>query len=435
MIAAVLMALQFAAGEGSYKTLFPIPTGRNGLEDYVLAKDLLDQGYWEAYLKWSPPEGRAEVIRQKQLYERNMGIQKEDPKLAAIEVRLADLPLLQVREEEVASFAKSHALVSEGNSKACDVPVVLNGIRIPTATIFADLGTLERDTAYVEASRSHTDLMVEDMENILQMVDHGCRTTLIAGMIATLTQLKVCSMCAENLDRFSLQDATEIETMVNRFFQSPPIIVDAFRAAFLSSEKDVSESIHALKQTGSKATTDRQLSAFNSVVNPMSDLDVDQMVQRIQQSIEANARTFLARFAGPEQNWLGPDTPDDSQNPDPIVRTPDDVESYFTLHWSLPGVTGPRRVAETLRARAMMRLLRLHARIIAFRWQNDRLPKTLAEMNLPLEYEFDPLSKGAFVYQLSADGFRLFSPGSKQTGRVELGAAGAGSQRTQVVDP
>ncbi len=32
-----------------------------------------------------------------------------------------------------------------------------------------------------------------------------------------------------------------------------------------------------------------------------------------------------------------------------------------------------------------MRLLRLHARVIEFKWEMDRLPKTLDEMQLPVE--------------------------------------------------
>jgi hypothetical protein len=151
------------------------------------------------------------------------------------------------------------------------------------------------------------------------------------------------------------------------------------------------------------------------------------MIQRVQQSIGATGRAFLARFNGPEHTWLDPEASDDGASADPTVRTADDVETYYTKHWSLPEVTRPRRLADALRVRAMMRLLRLHAMIIAFRWEQGRLPKSLEEMKLPEGYDYDPLSNSRFVYSLGGESYKLYSLGTKWTGKVELGAVGGGS--------
>jgi len=53
-------------------------------------------------------------------------------------------------------------------------------------------------------------------------------------------------------------------------------------------------------------------------------------------------------------------------------------------NWSDPEPTRPRRLAEALRVRAMMRLLRLHARIIGSRWEHERLPTSLNPMLITL---------------------------------------------------
>jgi hypothetical protein len=437
MFEAILFAgaLVAQSSQGYYATMFPVPTGRNGLEDYVLARDLLDQGYWQAYVEWAPPEGRMAIQQQRHARE-IAGIEPiQDRKMLDLELRLEGLNLLQVREEEMSAFARSDHLVSTGNSKPCEVQTVMNGVRVPTASVFSNLGSLERDIAYVEASRSHTDLMIADLENILTMVDHGCRTTYVGSVLATSAQLKVCTMFAENLDRFSLQDAGAIEALVNRFLQGTPVFVDAYRAAFLSEQASVGDSIHGLKEHGFDATRDKQHSQFNSVINEMSNPEVDQLIQQTQQTIGAIGRTFLARFSQPEHTWLSTDALDNDDSPDPVVRTPDDIESYFALHWTLPEVARPRRLADALRARAMMRLLRLHAKIIAYRWEQGRLPASLSEMNLPTGYEYDPLSDARFVYQVSGSEYKLYSLGTKATGKIELGGVAAGSQNTPEVNP
>jgi hypothetical protein len=440
IVSTILLAWSAAFGQhqqGWFDTLFPTPTGKNGLEDYVRAMDLMDQGYWSAYSEWRPPERRSEIVQLKQIAQHlsDPSHPAPDPKLVELEQRLQGLNMLQVRGEEIAAFSRSLSLISSGNEKPCFDPTLSKGVRVPSATVFPALRQLETDAAYVEASRSHTDLMIEDLTRVLVMVDHSCRTSYFGSRIATIAQIGVCATFGENLDRLSVQDCLAIESLVNSFLRGTPVFVDGFRAALLNSQEEVASSIHALKAGGFDATTDKQVAAFNQVINQMSTADVDQMIKRVQQGIEANARTLLSQFTGPEQAWLPADAPDLSQTPDPVVRTPDDIESYYTKHWSLPEVSKPKRLAEALKARAMMRLLRLHAMITAYRWQYGRLPKSLSEMKMPEGYDFDPLSKMRFVYEPSSDAYKLYSIGSQWTGKVELGVASDSSPNVDRADP
>ncbi len=190
----------------------------------------------------------------------------------------------------------------------------------------------------------------------------------------------------------------------------------------------VADAIHSLKAQALTPTNDKQIAAYNQLINGMSNSDVDDMILRVQDAISDGGTTFLARFTGPEEGWLPQDAPDNSAPPETPITTRADVEAGFISHWSLPDISQPRRLLSALRCRTMLRLLRLHARIIAFRWEQDRLPKNLAELRLPRGYDFDPLSNQRFVYELRPEGYRLYSNGWKGGGRVELGGIVGGAQ-------
>ncbi len=73
-----------------------------------------------------------------------------------------------------------------------------------------------------------------------------------------------------------------------------------------------------------------------------------------------------------------------------------------------------------LRHRAQLRLLRLHARIIQYRWETGGLPKTLEELKLPKDETADPLSGKPFQYLPKDRTYRLLSLGIPETGEIEL---------------
>jgi hypothetical protein len=73
-----------------------------------------------------------------------------------------------------------------------------------------------------------------------------------------------------------------------------------------------------------------------------------------------------------------------------------------------------------LKRRAQLRILRLHARVIAYRFRNHRLPSALADA-APASEAFDTLSGEPFVYvRNAAGGYRIYSKGRSETGTIEL---------------
>jgi hypothetical protein len=63
-----------------------------------------------------------------------------------------------------------------------------------------------------------------------------------------------------------------------------------------------------------------------------------------------------------------------------------------------------------IREEANIRMLALHARIIQYRWENDRLPGTLDALNAA-NLTLDPFTGQPFQYEVTGRKYRLFSAG------------------------
>jgi len=77
-------------------------------------------------------------------------------------------------------------------------------------------------------------------------------------------------------------------------------------------------------------------------------------------------------------------------------------------------------IQRDMQSRAQIRLLRIAARILQFRWTWDRLPSHVDEMKLPADYAFDPLSNRPFEYEPHETTFRVYCKGWKGKGEVDF---------------
>ncbi len=91
----------------------------------------------------------------------------------------------------------------------------------------------------------------------------------------------------------------------------------------------------------------------------------------------------------------------------------------------LAGYVGPRLILvgvmqADLKARTQARLLRVHAAIRKFDWEQGRLPADLGETGLPREFLLDPLNGRQFEYRRHSLGYDLYSRGVGELGRIDL---------------
>jgi hypothetical protein len=126
--------------------------------------------------------------------------------------------------------------------------------------------------------------------------------------------------------------------------------------------------------------------------------------------------SLIQRFDSPEENWLSaseapPATTPDPKNVDEVAEAVSRaVTSGFDRHL----------VLSVVRTRTQLRLLRLHARIIGFRWESGRLPMSLDELGLTHDQIYDPLSRTLFKFEAASGSYKLLSAGIRETGPIEL---------------
>jgi hypothetical protein len=181
----------------------------------------------------------------------------------------------------------------------------------------------------------------------------------------------------------------------------------------------------------SPADSDPDDQATKQLVQQMKSLSTGQrgaFAQQVQMGIHGQFVEIESRLSGPEAQWLQPESVEA-----PIPHQP----SMSALAESVAQMVGPftsgQEILAAMKVRAQVRILKLHTLVLEYRWKHNRLPVNLREANVEVAALEDPLSGKQFVYEPHADRniYRLFSPGNKDTGVVELKyrhTAGTGGQ-------
>ncbi len=119
-------------------------------------------------------------------------------------------------------------------------------------------------------------------------------------------------------------------------------------------------------------------------------------------------------YQGPESQW-----PLVAEEPAPEPMLTDSPESITQALVPFLIPFGAQGGMASVRARTQLRLLRLHAWVLAYRWEHDRLPSTLRDA-VGDEAAVDPVNLEPFEYTVNPSGYRLVSKGRGALGEVAL---------------
>ncbi|MDR3688649.1 MAG: hypothetical protein P4L46_04660 [Fimbriimonas sp.] len=404
-----------------FPTIFPNPSGVNGLEEYTTAMDLLRSGHFNAYEDWQSPEERAKNSLPSALASGRFAGQtvKPDPRYTDLVNRLDGLNLLQMRQEEVRQFGHALDLVDAGNGKDCVFPPTADSFKFPPVAEVFGLMHLGTNSSYVELCNGHGTAAVSDLAKVLVMSDRLARRNHFAQIVSMVTETTWTSWLNDNMDRLSLSDARYLEAAIDGVLSQPPACLDAYRKEILHAKDSVREMI--LSERKSEVTGKGKLEAdVATILKSLSDSDVDALIQRVQQSILEKGDLLFNRITGPEQNWPAPRDGGSTESSPTRVANAADVEALYARNWTPPFAERPDSLLPMLKVRVQLRLARLYCRVLRFRWEANRLPRSFQELSPPDGYVFDPLTNGSFVYEVRNDGFRIYSKGWNQTGEVDL---------------
>jgi len=421
-----------------FPTVFPNPTGANAIEDYTLAMDLLRAEHDNAYRDWQSPEDRAKNPPPSTRNFPGESPSKLDPRFVELVNRLDGLNLLQFRQDEAAHFTKALDLVASGNGKGYLFTTPVQDFRFPPVGDLVGLANLATDSSYVALSEGRGAKAADDASRILFMLDRLARHSYFSVIVSISVESKVFAAINENLDRYSLEDAKNLELVANTILQQPPACLEAHRNEMLQAKDAVRELVLNDRKSAAAVSDDKETESVNKLFRSLSDADAEAMIQRIQQSITEREDLAKRRMSGPEDGWM-PQTYTDEPGPaldlPNLPKTISSFEAVVSWNWTPPFARKPSALLPVLRSRAQLRLARLHARIIQFRWEWDRLPKSLAELGASTEYTYDPLSHQQFAYDVNDTGYRLYSKGWNGTGPVDLNYTFSAIPRNQKGNP
>ena len=385
------------------QALFPEPTGQNGLEDYLRAIDLMNDGVSEVYSGGSGYVNRYEA-----------------DELKAAKAKLADqlkpLDYLANRKALGDRYGEAYDLIVQGNQKPCITPppsdIAPKGF--PSTVRVAELVQARAYGLSAEGKESES---LETLLNGLTFTLRSGSTNYVAYLSDVLAERKLFDELLDQLPRLSLMDAQRLEAYANEAVNQPPLAADLIRRG---------EKVHEImfsKGTAGQALTGGNPGDFpeyRKLLANATQAQLDAFSQGVKDAETDSYRVQEGALLQPESQWYDASG---SWKTAFALKDPLPSDSIADLAKSFSRVitTSYRNLVLTeLRRRAQMRLLGLHARVLEYRWHNHRLPAGMKDI-ADDRTAFDPLSGESFVYEPHPDGtYRLFSKGRKETGVVEL---------------
>jgi len=157
---------------------------------------------------------------------------------------------------------------------------------------------------------------------------------------------------------------------------------------------------------------------LSAAIQSMTPSQREDLVTKAQAMVKTASDQYDSRFDGSEKDWSGPAPANELYRPS--ISPGADVALQLAYR-TRSGII-QRAVVILEMQRTMLRLLDIHAQILAFRWRNFRLPKDLEEVANGLSS--DPFNGKTFIYEtLPSGGYDLYSAGTTESGIIRLAPA------------
>lgn len=407
MIGVAGLAL-LAAQAGGILKAFPPATGHNGYEEYVQAADFLSKGGPSMLLGWQPGRPRPAKDPDDPTDE---GPSKET---LALFDRLNGMAPLDIRREALAKFGRSLDLVARGNAK----PVFEPRTNMGPATLFPEYASFKNVTrlavqaSTVYAADGRTDLATKTLIDQLWFADNFGRSVLISHLVGiACTAISVVGF-QDILQHLSEADAVVLERSIDSLLAREPAVRASLKAelAFSQSalEPLLSSKISGKDLAGLFGDDEEggQNAAMAKEFGNMSPTARRKLVEGVRARQTAHAARMDRVFQRPEKEWI------------PGFRALEEEQDVQPTNLSdaLISMVAPvyaQSIEAAVRNRTQMRLLKLYAQAVQYRWENFVWPERLDAI--------DPMNGLPYIYEVRADGtIRIASKGTKETGEIDL---------------
>jgi hypothetical protein len=374
--------------EPAFPKLFPKYTGANGYEDLVMAGDLLLAN--EALSEAEQSNATLKVMRKA----------LEDP-----------------------AVDKALQLVRAGLEKPIQSPrdpgKLDENTLLPEYAEFRRLGRLLGIQEYVYLADGQVGRAIDTMRDGLRLGYVVQGETLLSGLVGIAIDTIVLQRFADHFDQMSLRDCAHLTAVAQEWLKQP----SRMEMVLTMEHHTLENMLGAWKDDPERLR--KLVKDLQPTDEPKSDADLAAI--ELSRFVETNGPAIPAMLEQVRAIALSEDRAIilETRKP-PWQRKPlKKQQTRATMATRLYGMVSPsygqalsRFDAETAR----IHLLGVNGAIHRFRWENNRLPTSLAELNLPV-LTTDPFTGSPLIYKVTADRYELSSagpPGADGSGPIYL---------------
>jgi hypothetical protein len=353
-----------------FQQLFPKPTGRNGYEEIIQAGEFLKQN--AAFMAWENAIGPTMTLTQRRKVLADAGVRRA---LALVRVGLNKelvSPRTDIRPETL----------------------------FPDFAVLRRVGRLLTCEMYVHLADGRTSVAVGIYEEMLRLSDGVRRDTMLGGLVGAAIDRMGAEMLARHIAQLSVRDCDRLVVLLSNRLAAP----NPALAALQVEQHTIAHILESLRTPA--AGTD----IFDALGYTAEDEDTETRDLRTALA-DPTIRTQAINEALPlmraHHTRLAKRLADPTLPPYPTTPPRTLAERFIAMFT----VSENGMVRAFTKQRGEYQLLAAHALIRKFRWEHDRLPENIAEINgrglttdictgAPLLYK----KTGETTYELSSVG-------------------------------
>ncbi|MBX7133973.1 MAG: hypothetical protein K1X67_14970 [Fimbriimonadaceae bacterium] len=403
-----------AQPESLLKKYIPRPTGANAYEEYLAAADLVRVPGLSTYEAFISLRGRFSPTGMA----RNRG--EEFPKLPpGLHV---ESTTLDARREILRRYGRVVDLIHVGNSKPAIPfrPTFDFDSPLDEVAPYRSIGRVLDSAAHVAFVDGNSNRATEVLLDSVFFSRAIGGDTLIHYLVGTANCVVALARFEQNLTRLSERDTDRIiDAVEDSLKRTDPLIMamEGEKKGLMASAKQLTDpATYDLERDFGSELERRQHESFLAFVKTMSPAEREVAQGKIIERGSAAADRVIKVLKGPESQWCSiEDSPEAAAVVE--VKTLDQFIASASEHLQ---PVHKQVIFASVRMRTQLRLLRLHAKILRFKMEFERLPDNLAECCAAADLD-DPLSGKPFQYEVKDPSqYRLYSMGVPGIGEIEL---------------
>ena len=394
------------------KQIVPIPTGKNGYEDFLRAGDVIGEEGWGTYETWISYKTRH--LRP------NPNIDADAE--AEVKPKLPygvneDMTELAIRRVGNSQFGDAIEFVKIGNEKPVFEPRSL----VKFETTYHEYGrfkALEKfivSRAHVEFADGNTLVAVKDVLTGLEFSAKMSNISILSNLVAVACQAIALAEFNEHLGQLSLGDAETVDRYCSNALLEKLNIEESLRRENQFYKANLDEMIDITSSFGKDSDGERVTAALKQ----LGPADRQQLKDRIAQAIDVKLLNSIELVNRPESAWFANIKSSEAQPTLGNLSVPA-IANYLVAISEVGDHEFLRNYMKALaKGRIQLRLLQLHMKVIEYKWLNHQLPQKIEEFANG-KLAIDPFTKENFHYELQDGSYKLYSLGVPGIGKLEL---------------